>query len=80
MSKANDLQALSLLRNRIDETLTDQTNIRFRVELFSLHRISGTEGYYKKIYRDNGMYDIEFKCLDNYMMPNFDRLMPGPCV
>lgn len=77
MSKTNDLQALGLVRNCIDETLADQANIRFRVELFSLHKISGTDGYYKKIYRDNGMYDIEFKCLDNYIMPFVLRCFLG---
>lgn len=77
MSKTNDLQALSHVRKCIDETLADQTNIRFRVELFSLHKISGTDGYYKKIYRDNGMYDIEFKCLDNYIMPFVLRCFLG---
>ena len=26
-------------------------------------------GTVKKIYKENGEYNIEFKCLDNYMMP-----------
>lgn len=49
----------------------------FRVELFSLHKINGTDGYCKKIYKENGEYNIEFKCLDNYMMPFVLRYFLG---
>lgn len=69
MTTAGDLHTLNLVRNCIGERLSAKSNIPFRVELFSLHKINGTDGYYKKIYRDNGECDIEFKCLDNYMMP-----------
>lgn len=64
-----DLHTLSLARNCIEETLNSKSNIPFRVELFSLHKINGTDGYYKKIYREDGEYSIAFKGLDNYMMP-----------
>ena len=69
MTTVNNLYTLILVRNCIEERLNTKSNIPFRVELFSLHKINGTDGYYKKIYGDNGEYDIEFKCLDNYMMP-----------
>ncbi len=69
MTTASNLYTLNLVRSYIEERLNTKSNIPFRVELFSLHKINGTDGYYKKIYRDNREYDIEFKCLDNYMMP-----------
>jgi len=34
-----------------------------------LHKIGGTDGYYKEIFKEDGGRDIEFKCLDNYMLP-----------
>ena len=68
MTTASNLYTLNLVRSCIEERLNTKSNIPFRVELFSLHKINGTDGYYKEIYRDNGEYDIEFKCLDNYMM------------
>jgi hypothetical protein len=40
-----------------------------RVENFTLHKIYGTDGYYKEIVGENGEIKIEFKCLDNYMLP-----------
>lgn len=43
--------------------------VPLKVELFVLHKIHGTDGYYKEILNENGEKDIEFKCLDNYMMP-----------
>ena len=43
--------------------------IPFNLELFSLHKIEGTDGYCKKIYKDNGEYDIKLKCLDDHMAP-----------
>ena len=69
MTTASNLHMLSLVRNCVEERLGTKSNIPFRVELFSLHKINGTDGYCKKIHKENGEYDIEFKCLDNYMMP-----------
>lgn len=43
--------------------------VPLKVELFVLHKIHGTDGYYKKIVDNDGEKDVEFKCLDNYMMP-----------
>ena len=39
------------------------------MELFTLYKIHGTDGYYKEIVNNDGEKDIEFKYLDNYMMP-----------
>ena len=48
MTTAGDLHILNLVRNCIGERLSAKSNILFRVELFSLHKINGTDGYYKK--------------------------------
>ena len=69
MTTASNLRMLNIVRNCVEERLSTKSNIPFRVELFSLHKINGTDGYCKKIYKENGEYSIEFKCLDNYMMP-----------
>ena len=45
--------------------LTDRLLIPFKVELFMLRKIKGTDGYCKEF--NNG--SAEFKCLDNYMLP-----------
>lgn len=74
---ASNLHMLSLVRNCVEERLSTKSNIPFRVELFSLHKINGTDGYCKKIYKENGEYNIEFKCLDNYMMPFVLRYFLG---
>lgn len=65
----NDLSQLIHLKDRVADQLNAKSKIPFRVELFSLHKINGTDGYYKKIYRKNGDYDVDFKCLNNYMIP-----------
>lgn len=64
--------------NKMIQLLTSSNpKIPFRVELFSLYKISGTDGYYKKIYQNDREYNIEFKCLDNYMMPFVLRYFLG---
>lgn len=77
MTTASNLHMLSLVKNCVEERLSTKSNIPFRVELFSLHKINGTDGYCKKIYKENGEYSIEFKCLDNYMMPFVLRYFLG---
>lgn len=57
-----------LLAFNIEQYLKDASP-KFKVELFTLYKIHGTDGYYKEILNENGETDIEFKCLDNYMMP-----------
>lgn len=44
-------------------------NIPFRIELFYLHKITGTDGYYKEIVRNIIEREYEFKCLNNYTLP-----------
>lgn len=43
--------------------------VPLKTELFVLHKIVGTDGYYKEIIDGNGNTEIEFKCLDNYALP-----------
>ncbi len=57
-----------LLAFNIEQYLKDASP-KFKVELFTLHKIDNTDGYYKEIFEENGEKDIEFKCLDNYMLP-----------
>ena len=42
MTTASNLHMLSLVRNCVEERLSTKSNIPFRVELFSLHKINGT--------------------------------------
>lgn len=77
MTTVSDLYTLNLVKECIEERLNSESEIPFRVELFSLYKISGTDGYYKKIYQNDGEYNIEFKCLDNYMMPFVLRAFLG---
>lgn len=51
--------------------------IPLKVELFTLHKIAGTDGYYKEILKENGEKEFEFKCLDNYMLPLVIRRFLG---
>lgn len=48
-----------------------------KTERFLLHKIGGTDGYYKEIFVKNGEHLIEFKCLDNYMLPFVLRAFLG---
>lgn len=52
-------------------------SIPLKIELFVLHKIEGTDGYYKEILNNNGQKIVEFKCLDNYMMPFVMRKFLG---
>ena len=44
-------------------------NIPFRIELFYLRKITGTNGYYKEIVKNIIEREYEFKCLNNYTLP-----------
>lgn len=46
-----------------------EMEVPLKTELFTLHKILGTEGYYKDILAENGENRIEFKGLDHYVMP-----------
>lgn len=53
----------------VQNTTEKIVNVPLRVELFTLYKIQGTDGYCKEIFNNDGENKIEFKCLDNYMMP-----------
>lgn len=76
MSNINT-DTLRLVIKSIDEILKERINIPLKVELFTLHKIDNTDGYYKEISKENGEKDIEFKCLDNYMLPFVIRSFLG---
>ena len=68
MSNIN-IDTLRLVVKSIDIVLKEKIDIPLKVELFILHKIDNTDGYYKEIFKENREKDIEFKCLDNYMLP-----------
>ena len=57
--------------------ITDKAPVPLRIQMFVLHKIYGTEGFYKKFLREDGREDIEFKCLDAYMLPFVIRAFLG---
>lgn len=65
-----------LLAFNIEQYLKDASP-KFKVELFTLHKIDNTDGYYKEIFKENGEKEIEFKCLNNYMLPFVIRSFLG---
>lgn len=54
--------------------------VPLKTELFMLHKIVGTDGYYKEIIDENGNIEIEFKCLDNFALPFVLRKFLGEDV
>lgn len=64
------------LVERIQES-TKRQEIPLRVELFTLHKIGGTHGFCKKIYKSDGKFSIELKGLDNFYMPFVLRKFQG---
>lgn len=68
------------LRDFFHSSLKEDFSVPFRVELFDLYKINGTDGYCKKIHKENGEYNIEFKCLDSYMTPFVIRNFLGEKV
>lgn len=64
------------LKKHTQKILEDYLTIPLKVELFRLHKINNTNGYYKEIFEDDEI-KIEFKCLDNYMFPFVARSFLG---
>ena len=56
-------------RNITKSKLEEYFDFPLNVELFYLHKINGTDGYYKEIVKDINERSFEFNCLDNYMLP-----------
>ncbi len=61
----------------IERTLYRRVSIPLKVELFKLHKINGTNGYYKEIFTENNKTEIELKCVNNYMIPFIIRKLKG---
>lgn len=59
------------------EDIIRQMPVPVRAELFTLHRIQGTDGYYKEIATEHQAAAVEFKCLDNYVLPFVIRQFRG---
>jgi len=77
MDSSIKTETLLYMGNCLTEDIETGFNIPVRVELFTLHKINGTDGYYKEIVGENGTVNIEFKCLDNYMLPFVLRKFSG---
>ena len=43
--------------------------IPLKIECFKLHKIEGTHGYYKEIFKGDGNREIKFKCVDSLYLP-----------
>lgn len=71
------MNTLRLVLKSITEILKKRVDIPLKVEFFTLHKIDNTDGYYKEIFKENGEKGIEFKCLDNYMLPFVIRSFLG---
>lgn len=69
MCETNKLYKLYYVKELIEQKMEEEFAIPFKVELFSLHKIHGTDGYVKRIYNYGNEYTYDFKCLDNYMLP-----------
>lgn len=67
------------IRNRdiTKSKLEEYFDFPLKVELFYLRKINGTDGYYKEIVKDIKERSIDFKCLDNYMLPFVIRSFLG---
>lgn len=62
---------VSCIRNReiTELKIKEYFNVPFKVELFYLRKINGTNGYYKEIIKTLNEREYEFKCLDGYILP-----------
>lgn len=56
---------------------TNNMCVPLKVEMFILHKIEGSNGYYKQAIIPNGANSMEFKCLDNYILPFVLRKVLG---
>lgn len=59
---------LKVMIKQITDNISSLT-IPLKIELFTLYKIEGTNGYYKEIFYEDKESEIEFKCLDSYNLP-----------
>lgn len=67
----------SILTYELQKYLNEYSSIPLKVECFILHKIKGTDGYYKEIFKENGKTEIELKCVNSYIMPFIVRKLKG---
>ncbi len=72
-----NINTLRLIVKSIGKTLKEKIDIPLKIELFTLHKIENTDGFYKEIIKENGENEIEFKCLDSYILPFVIRKFLG---
>lgn len=77
VDKEIKIETLLYMCKCLKEDIEEDFMLPVRVELFTLNKINGTDGYYKEILAENGCNNIEFKCLDNYMLPFVLRKFDG---
>lgn len=68
---------LKTAQKAIELLLNKNFDIPFRVELFTLHKIYGTDGYCKEIYNKNGQTTFDLKGLDSFTVPFVLRYLAG---
>ena len=79
----NDEAGISMSEiESLEAELYNVLDLDMRVEMFTLHKIGGTEGYYKEIMtgEEEKPARIEFKCLDALRLPFVIRAMDGQKV
>ena len=74
-----DKSEQALIKYQIENGMRDMP-VPLKTELFVLHKIVGTDGFYKEILNNEGNTEIEFKCLDNYALPFVLRKFLGEDV
>lgn len=63
--------------SRIKDLLSGNIRLPFKVEPFTLHKIQGVDGYIKLINLAENKHIVDFKCIDNYMLPFVLRTFRG---
>lgn len=61
---------------QVENSMKDMP-VPLKTEFSTLHKIAGSDGYYKEISNKNGNTEIELKCLDNYELPFVLRTFLG---
>lgn len=74
-----DKSEQALIKYQIENSMNDMS-VPLKTELFVLHKIVGTDGFYKEILNNDANTEIEFKCLDNYALPFVLRKFLGEDV
>lgn len=75
LKENNSMDFAGSILDAIRYFIKNTFSVPFRVELFTIHKIDGTDGYYKEIYTYSAHDGFakekkyEFKCLDNYILP-----------